>query len=161
MLYTVTRKYVTGGAHCAPPPVEIGLNKLGFPILVFCETNWKTVFKSGLHFHMQFYRPFNIQNWTHEIHIIIMISIDPILYWELLHFLFLRMIGQGVASLSPGLTFLRFLSKLSKPIMTGQYCPLLQNCTTSTHYLLINCFLKKCELSFPPAKCSNKEDNKQ
>ena len=32
---------------------------------------------------MQFYRPFNIQNWTHKIHIIKLINIDPIWYWDL------------------------------------------------------------------------------
>ena len=31
---------------------------------------------------MQFYRPFNIQNWT-QVHIIILINIDPTLYWDL------------------------------------------------------------------------------
>ena len=62
------------------------------------------------------------------------------------------MIGQGVASLSPGLTFLRLLSKLSKPILAGQYWPLLQNCTTSNHYLLINCFPQKYELSLSSNK---------
>ena len=68
-------------------------------------------------------------------------------FWE-----WLQSIAQWVVSFSPGITFLRLLSKLSKPIMAGQYCPLLQNCTTSTHYLLINCFPQKYELSLSSSK---------
>ena len=86
---------------------------------------------------------YNYHNEKHRSNMILRLSCT---------FFFFRMIGQGVASLSPGLTFLRLLSKLSKPILAGQYWPLLQNCTTSTHYLLINCFPQKYELSLSSSK---------